>query len=85
MRPRPDPILIQASLRLAKADESLANTRLHMEQSVEACARSLRLLRRTVPVLRHADGYRQGKLCRERKDRSALDHSGARHCRPLEE
>jgi hypothetical protein len=38
MTPRADPNLLQANLRLARADNALVSFQLHMDRSVEACA-----------------------------------------------
>jgi hypothetical protein len=53
MRPRhsTDPNLLAAYETLARAIVALRLTREHIEQSLEACRRSHRLLRATVPVL----------------------------------
>ena len=61
MKPRHDPILVQATLQLARADAALVSIREHIDQSLNACTRSLWLLKRTVPVLRHAAQDRPGE------------------------
>ena len=67
MTPRYDPLLMRASLQLAKAEVAVANLRQHIEQSTDACTRSLQLLKRTVPVLRHAEEVRPGEAGQDKE------------------